>query len=127
MSPGALTSSPIRADRLWAQEREYIVPAGRRIRIAAVRSVKNFSSSESRDDATSLSHDFTSKFDARARPAAFLRTPGTGTRDDKQLDFVSRCPVLNQGDQGENLIPPSLILIPDIPDIPEVPWVPSGA
>jgi hypothetical protein len=36
-------------------------------------------------------------------------------------------PVLNQGDQGENLIPPSLILIPDIPDIPEVPWVPSGA
>ncbi len=36
---------------------------------------------------------------------------------------------LNQGDQGENLIPPSLpvILIPDIPqaDIPEVPcqWV----
>ena len=35
--------------------------------------------------------------------------------------------VLNQGDQGENLIPPSLILVPDIPDIPEVPWVPSGA
>jgi hypothetical protein len=36
---------------------------------------------------------------------------------------------LNQGDQGENLIPPSLILIPasDIPDVPEVPWVPSGA
>jgi hypothetical protein len=29
--------------------------------------------------------------------------------------------VLNQGDHGENLIPPSLILIPDIPDIPEVP------
>ena len=28
--------------------------------------------------------------------------------------------VLNQGDQGGNLIPPSLILIPDIPDIPEV-------
>ena len=45
--------------------------------------------------------------------------------------------MLNQGDQGENLIPPSLILIPDIPDIPDipntgvpgVPWVPraSGA
>jgi hypothetical protein len=45
--------------------------------------------------------------------------------------------VLNQGDQGENLIPPSLILIPDIPNIPNipntgvpgVPWVPraSGA
>jgi hypothetical protein len=35
--------------------------------------------------------------------------------------------VLKQGDQGDNLIPPSLILIPDIPDIPEVPWVPSGA
>jgi hypothetical protein len=42
--------------------------------------------------------------------------------------------VLNQGDQGGNLIPPSLILIPDIPDIPDtsipdigVPWVPSGA
>jgi hypothetical protein len=37
--------------------------------------------------------------------------------------------VLNQGDQGlgENLIPPSPILIPDIPDILEVPWVPSGA
>ncbi len=36
---------------------------------------------------------------------------------------------LNQGDQGGNLIPPSLILIPDIPDIPEVPcqWVPRGA
>ncbi len=38
-------------------------------------------------------------------------------------------PVLNQGDQGENLIPPSLILIPDIPDIPDIgaPWVPSVA
>jgi hypothetical protein len=44
--------------------------------------------------------------------------------------------MLNQGDQGEDLIPPSLILIPDIPDhdIPDipasdigVPWVPSGA
>jgi hypothetical protein len=38
--------------------------------------------------------------------------------------------VLDQGDQGESLIPPlaSLILIPDdIPDIPEVPWAPSGA
>jgi hypothetical protein len=37
--------------------------------------------------------------------------------------------VLNQGDQGGSLmIPPSLILIPDmIPDIREVPWVPSGA
>jgi hypothetical protein len=36
--------------------------------------------------------------------------------------------VLNLGDQGGNLIPPSLILIPDdsVPDIPEVPWVPSG-
>jgi hypothetical protein len=34
----------IQADRLWAQEREYIVP---RIRIAAVRSVKIFSSVES--------------------------------------------------------------------------------
>ena len=38
-----------------------------------------------------------------------------------------RDPAAYQGDQGENLIPPSLILIPDIPDIPEVPWVPSGA
>ncbi len=35
--------------------------------------------------------------------------------------------VLNQGDQGENLIPPSLILVPDVPDVPEVPWVLSGA
>jgi hypothetical protein len=35
--------------------------------------------------------------------------------------------VLNQGDQGESLIPTSLILIPDVPDVPEVPWVPSGA
>ena len=44
------------------------------------------------------------------------------------LTGIMRLPaVLNQGDQGENLIPPSLILIPDIPDIPEVPWVPSGA
>jgi hypothetical protein len=34
---------------------------------------------------------------------------------------------LNQGDQGEILIPPSLILIPDVSDVPEVPWVPSGA
>ena len=41
--------------------------------------------------------------------------------------ITATAPVLNQGDQGENLIPPSLILIPDIPDIPEVPWVPSGA
>ena len=36
-------------------------------------------------------------------------------------------PVLNQGDQGENLMPPSLFLIPDVPDVPEVPWAPSGA
>ena len=42
-------------------------------------------------------------------------------------DWNQPSPVLNQGDQGENLIPPSLMLIPDIPDIPEVPWVPSGA
>jgi hypothetical protein len=42
--------------------------------------------------------------------------------------------VLNQGDQGENLIPPSLILIPDIPDVTLISltrrypqWVPSGA
>ena len=36
-------------------------------------------------------------------------------------------PALNQGDQGENLIPPSLILIPNIPNIPNigVPWVPT--
>ena len=33
-------------------------------------------------------------------------------------------PVLNQGDRGENLMPPSLFLIPDVPDVPEVPWVP---
>ena len=43
------------------------------------------------------------------------------------MDAAALTTVLNQGDQGENLIPPSLILIPDIPDIPEVPWVPSGA
>ena len=35
-----LTSSPIRADRLWAQEREYIVP---RIRIDANNDLYNFS------------------------------------------------------------------------------------
>ncbi len=35
---------------------------------------------------------------------------------------------LNQGlgDQGENLIPPSLILIPDVPDVPEVPVGPNS-
>ena len=48
-------------------------------------------------------------------------------------DGAQKITVLNhdhwQGDQGnlKNLIPPSLILIPDIPDIPEVPWIPSGA
>jgi hypothetical protein len=31
--------------------------------------------------------------------------------------------VLDQGDQGENLMPPSLILIPDIPEIPDIPDV----
>ena len=35
--------------------------------------------------------------------------------------------MLNQGDQGGNLIPPSLILIPDIPDVPEVPSLAVGA
>jgi hypothetical protein len=33
---------------------------------------------------------------------------------------------LNQGDQGESLTPPSLILVPDLPDIPEVPGYPVG-
>jgi hypothetical protein len=49
-----LTSSPIRADRLWAQEREYIVP---RSGSSSIRSVKNFSSSRAvqrRDDFMSL-------------------------------------------------------------------------
>ncbi len=56
------------------------------------------------------------------------RADGTATEWHAQWPpTAGRAAVLNQGDQGENLIPPSLILIPDIPDIPEVPWVPSGA
>ena len=58
-------------------------------------------------------------------------TPGRDS-DATQAGSGHTGTVLNQGDQGENLIPPSLILIPDVPDIPDipdigVPWVPSGA
>jgi hypothetical protein len=38
--------------------------------------------------------------------------------------FIKVTAVLNQGDQG--LIPPSLILVPDIPDIPDIPGYPVG-
>ena len=60
---------------------------------------------------------------ARRRGA---RLAGEGALTLDKVTTLEKVPVLNQGDQGGNLIPPSLILIPDIPDIPEVPWVPSG-
>ncbi len=63
----------------------------------------------------------------RATRAASIRTPFAGPSGRVGGNASKKSAVLNQGDQGENLIPPSLILIPDIPDIPEVPWVPSGA
>ena len=52
-------------------------------------------------------------------------TAATSGFADARAEPEQSKPVLDQGDQGENLIPPSLILIPDIPDIPDigVPWV----
>jgi hypothetical protein len=63
------------------------------------------------------------------RPTVTLGRPGTWDVLGQVHAWVTGGyrAVLNHGDQGENLIPPSLILIPDAPDIPEVPSVPSGA
>jgi hypothetical protein len=61
----------------------------------------------------------------RCKQHIMRETPGRSTpKSHRQTQPSSHGhSVLNQGDQGGYLIPPSLILIPDIPDIPE----PSGA
>jgi hypothetical protein len=70
----------------------------------------------------------------RSRLTASARTHGRRwrTRTQRRPPGGRHSAVLNQGDQGGNLMPPSLILNPDVPDIPNipdigVPWVPSGA